>query len=585
MANNSEYWRKRFEALEEASNNISTEYLNRLEKDFDKAIAKINRDIMVWYDRLSINNEVNLTRAKEMLSNKELKEFLWTVEEYIKYGEKNAITQEWLKELENASAKAHIERLEAIKLQMRHEVEVLTKAFEDGLTKTLSTIYEESYLHTGYEIEKGLNVGKNLASINNSTVDKAIKRPWAMDKQNFSTRIWKNKEKLISTLNTNLTQSIIRGEDPQKAIDHITKAMGTSKKNAGRLVMTESAFVTSSAQIECYKELGVEEFEIVATLDTRTSETCRKLDGTHLPIEEYEPGVTAPPFHCRCRTCTAPYYDDEFTVGEERAYRDVDGKTQYVKKMTYNEWYEKYVKPDPEYSFKEKAEKNRLSDQRQYENYVKVLGKDYIPKDLDEFQRIKYTNAEEYSILKAQMRGMSYYNKAVECEPLITSSVKEISKTNNLDMLGLEYRIKTKDSYLGKIRRDYTAGYSGFEINDIIRYTYGADSSSLVEKTLSSIDDLKKMGYNTIRVKNSWLDNSNPYNGINTTVQAPNGQKFEIQYHTPESFELKNNELHKLYEEQRNILDEKSPRYIELEDKMYELSDKLQVPDNIGRVR
>ncbi len=352
---NSEYWQKRFTKLEEAVNNVSDQYLKQLEKDFDKAIAKIERDIDVWYARLAANNEVSLARAKEMLSKKELKEFYWTLEEYIKYGEKNAITQEWVKELENASARVHIDRLTAIKLQMRQEVEVLTKAFEIGLQDTLTTVYEQTYYKSAYEIDKAsnLSIGSNFNKLDRASIDKAVKKPWAVDGRTFDWRIWKNKEKLINTLDTNLTQSIIRGEDPQKCIDAVAKAMHTSKKNAGRLVMTESSFVYSASQLEAYKKLGVDKYEIVATLDTRTSEICRKLDGKgrspeepFFYLSEYKIGETAPPFHVRCRTCTCPYFDD-FTEGEERAYRDADGKTRYVKDMTYEEWHKKHVEYSP----------------------------------------------------------------------------------------------------------------------------------------------------------------------------------------------------------------------------------------------
>ena len=42
----------------------------------------------------------------------------------------------------------------------------------------------------------------------------------------------------------------------------------TSKFNAGRLVMTESSFISSLSQKDCYKDLDVEKYEIVATLGT-----------------------------------------------------------------------------------------------------------------------------------------------------------------------------------------------------------------------------------------------------------------------------------------------------------------------------
>lgn len=136
----------------------------------------------------------------------------------------------------------------------------------------------------------------------------------------------------------------ITGEGPDRAIKEIAKAMGSSKYQAGRLVMTESAFFGSAAQKECFNELGVEKYEIVATLDGHTSDICQEMDGKVFKMSEYEEGVTAPPFHVYCRSCTCPYFDDEFAkVG--RAARGEDGKTYHVPAdMTYKQWKEKVVK-------------------------------------------------------------------------------------------------------------------------------------------------------------------------------------------------------------------------------------------------
>lgn len=55
--------------------------------------------------------------------------------------------------------------------------------------------------------------------------------------------------------------------------------------------------------------------------------------------------MTAPPFHPNCRCTTIPYFDDEFSVVEERAARNPEtGKTTYVPaNMKYLERKEKYV--------------------------------------------------------------------------------------------------------------------------------------------------------------------------------------------------------------------------------------------------
>lgn len=583
-----EYWQKRFEILQEALLNKGDEYYAELIKQYEKASRNIQDKILVWYLRLADNNEVSLARAKQMLSNQELKEFKWTVEEYIKYGKENAINQQWVKELENASARVHISKFEAMQIEIQQQVEALGGSLEVKLPELLQEIYSEGYYQTAYEVQKGLNTGWDIQKLDTDKIEKVMSKPWTVDGKTFSDRIWSNKDQLVDTLNKELTQSIIRGDAPDKVIKTVADKFNASKRQAGRLVMTESAYFSSQSRLDSYKALGAKRYKIVATLDLKTSDICRSLDGKTFAVSEYEVSVTAPPFHVYCRTTTAPVIEGlEDILSGQRAARDpITGKTVYVDdKLTYPEWYEKYVKGNPQAELKEKKLKNAGADQNQYNDYKKKLGAENLPGSLDKFQDIKYTNENEYGILKAQVKGMSYYDKAVLNEPEITSQVKKMAETTGMDTLGLEFRIKGKDSYLRKIRTNYKPDGNEYEINDILRYTYGSDVKNLSSKTLESIDKYSALGYNTVKIKNSWLDNDNPYNGINTIIQAPNGQKFELQYHTQESFDLKNGKLHELYEKQRLITDEESAEFLSLRNQMFELSDKLTVPDGIERVK
>ncbi|MDR1616683.1 MAG: minor capsid protein [Syntrophomonadaceae bacterium] len=97
---------------------------------------------------------------------------------------------------------------------------------------------------------------------------------------------------------------------PDDAIKAIAKKFNTSKSNAGRLVMTESAYFATEAQRKAFETLGVEEYEVVATLDLRTSAICQDMDGQHFPMPQFEAGVTAPPFHPWCRSAVCPYFAD-----------------------------------------------------------------------------------------------------------------------------------------------------------------------------------------------------------------------------------------------------------------------------------
>lgn len=342
-----DYWRKRFRQLEESQNKKGQQCYEEIEKQYRRAQKEIEGKIAAWYQRFAVNNEISLQETKKLIHSRELAEFKWDVNEYIRYGKENAMNQKWLKELENASARYHITCLEVIKLQMQQSLEVLFGNQLDSLDSVMRNIYTDGYYHTAFEIHKGLGVGWEFAVLDEKTINKVIKKPWAVDGKNFSERVWGNRRKLVNELNQALVQNMILGQNPQKAIDTIARKMKVSKQNAGKIVMTEEAFFSSAAQRDCFYELGVEQFEIVATLDSRTSPLCRQLDGQRFPMLQYEAGVTAPPFHVYCRTTTVPSFEDSLDTSGERAARGRNGKIYYVPAgMTYKQWENAFVNGD-----------------------------------------------------------------------------------------------------------------------------------------------------------------------------------------------------------------------------------------------
>ncbi len=342
---NSEYWKLRFEQLEVAQNGQGAAAVAEIERQYKEAQKQIEGQIARWYQRFADNNGISLAEARQYLKGAALKEFKWDVQDYIKYGQDNALMGGWMKELENASAKYHISKLEALKIQTQQSLEVMFSKQLGTVTGAMGDLFESGYYHTAYEIQKGFNIGWDIAGLDQSQIEKVLAKPWAVDGKNFSERIWGNKQKLISKVHGELTQNIMLGADPQKAIDSIAKKMKTSRYNAGRLIMTEEAYFSSAAQKDCFEELGVEQFEIVATLDSHTSDICRSLDGKHFPMKDYQPGVTAPPFHVFCRSTTVPYFDENFGDIGERAARDEEtGKTYYIPDdMNYQDWKETFV--------------------------------------------------------------------------------------------------------------------------------------------------------------------------------------------------------------------------------------------------
>lgn len=347
-----QYWQRRMEDLNEAELKKGEDYIKAQNVEYDKAMARIKKETEAWYARLAKNNDISMAEARKLLTANELKEFHWDVQEYIKAGRENAVDQRWMKQLENASAKVHITRLEEMETKLQQEVELLAAKRLKGTSDVMGDIYKDGYYKGIHEVQRGTGEGLPFAKLDTKQIDKVLSKPWAPDGRNFSARIWADRDKLIAELQTVLTQDLIRGENADKVIADFADRMGVSKHAAARLIRTESAYFSGQSRLDGYKESDVTHYKYVATLDARTSTICQDMDGKIIPISEAKAGVNYPPLHAFCRSTTIPHFDDVDDDDEvkeigERAARGEDGKTYYVPgDMTYKDWAAKHAPPD-----------------------------------------------------------------------------------------------------------------------------------------------------------------------------------------------------------------------------------------------
>lgn len=369
-----QYWVERMLLLEEALQEQGEEYLDSLRGEYDLAIMRIQEEIDAFYLRFAKNNQVSLSEARKLLTAGELKEFRWTVDDYIRRGRTLQYTQRFAKQLENASIRYRVSRLEALQLKMEQQVETV---FGKHRLHLLGKAYEDRYYHTIYEVQKGTGIGSDFAQLDLPKINTALSSPWHADGTTFSDSVWKDQNRLIGELKTTLSQGFIRGDSPQKMISALKKRMDVSFHAAARLVMTEMAAFSMKAQLDSFRQLGVKRFRFVATLDLRTSTICQEMDGKVFELAEAVIGVNVPPLHPWCRSVIAPYIEG---ASKGRIARGADGKTYTVPgDMTYPQWYKRYVQ-DPtaaEYTALQQSGLMRLP-------------------ALDKFSREKYNNSPAY---------------------------------------------------------------------------------------------------------------------------------------------------------------------------------------------
>lgn len=227
---------------------------------------------------------------------------------------------------------------------MQQQVENLIGNEVDGLDNLTRQIYEDGYYQTIFELQKGTGVTSSFAILDADKIKKVLSKPWASDGLDFSRRVWgQHRAELVQKLNTDFVQALIRGDDSQKLINKISSDFNVSKYKAGRLVMTESAFFATESQKDAFKELGVKYFSVSATFDRDTCSDCGYREGEKIPMDLYEVGVTAPPFHPNCRCDIVP----EDTYGDIKSYRVARDKNgNYIEvpnDMSYMQWKKKFV--------------------------------------------------------------------------------------------------------------------------------------------------------------------------------------------------------------------------------------------------
>ena len=341
------YWQKRQEAAYKAGELKVNQYFSKLEKAFNQAKRELQKTIESFYWRYAKQNGLTYAEAQKRLDKAEIGE----LREYIDLVMQNI--GKYNQKVNNMSIKARVTRYQALEAQIDAILrELYAVDYEADAGKMMSEIYTDTYHRIWYDSDRYRGFHAEFAKTDARTVEELIKYPF--NGANFSDRLWKQKDHLQSQLMESLTTMMIQGTAPQNIAKDFAKKMRVKKFDAYRLLHTESSFVMSEATHAGYKEDGVEQYQILATLDSKTCGICGRLDRKIYPVSEAVVGKNMPPFHPFCRCTDVPYYPDTPTEGQMRAARDADGNDIEVpESMTYEEWRKKYLEDKKQSSIKD----------------------------------------------------------------------------------------------------------------------------------------------------------------------------------------------------------------------------------------
>lgn len=399
------YWQERGERNILQAEKTAYEMLTQLQQTYDYAERQLVRELESFYGRYARETGLELSDARRLLSERETRTVQQDADLYYSEVERLGLDPEYARYLRTLSAKSNVSRLEALQFRMRNEVENMYGLQQQAFTNALSTAYLDSYYMSTYAVQRGVGFSSLFTAPNLRVVEKAVSQKWLGD--NYSDRIWRDKARLLQTLETVIPQGIALGHNPNRIAREIASATNTHINNATRLARTEHNNIANEATNDAYVESGiVHKYQILATLDGRTSVICQDMDLQIFNLSDKMTGVNYPPLHPNCRSTTIPYFEPnekkKLYDTSQRIARDPKGKSYYVPAdLTYKQWFDGLT---AEAKLEMKKTKNLEADKKQMKKYKSVVGNLTSLKSIKAFQEAKYDEVGAYKQLQKAFR-------------------------------------------------------------------------------------------------------------------------------------------------------------------------------------
>ena len=298
-----EYWTERALQQEQNAQIVADRYMAQIGQSLADYNHQLVSEFEKFYARYAVDNKMTHAEAKQYLTDKERREFKHVTLERFREMALNPDTPTPL--LDALSYRHRISRKEALLAEIeRLTAELYGKpdGIHDKVTEALSDVYIKGKIHQAKNLAHFGIIEKPILGVD------AVKHKMASNwsGKTFSENVWVHKEVAYKAISDVLNKGLTGGWSIDRMARALSERTGVAYHRADTLVRTETTFYNNLATLDTIKELGGDHYEIVAVLDSRTSEICRLENHEVHSVKEYEPGRTAPPFHVRCRSTIRP---------------------------------------------------------------------------------------------------------------------------------------------------------------------------------------------------------------------------------------------------------------------------------------
>ena len=298
-----EYWTERTLQQEQNAQIVADRYMAQIGQSLADYKHQLVSEIEKFYARYAVDNKMTHAEAKQYLTDKERREFKHVTLERFREMALNPDTPTPL--LDALGYRHRISRKEALLAEIERltaELYGKPEGIHDKVTEALSDVYIKGKIHQAKNLAHFGIIEKPILGVD------AVKHKMASNwsGKTFSTNVWGHDATIYKSISDTINKGLTGGWSVDRMARALSERTGVAYHRADTLVRTETTFYNNLATVDTIKELGGDHYEIVAVLDSRTSEICRLENHEVHSVKEYEPGRTAPPFHVRCRSTIRP---------------------------------------------------------------------------------------------------------------------------------------------------------------------------------------------------------------------------------------------------------------------------------------
>lgn len=297
------YWSSRMDEIMAYVDRTDIDFFDELQNVYTEGRQNIQKEIYNFYAKYSKENNISMQEAKKRLMREDLSDYRANAEKYFKQAEKDP---DLLKRLNEQYKAGKVTRLEALYLDLEWQLGKMSGALHKSFDRYLKEVAQYAY--------RKIIGGNSKSTLNKAALEQIVKTPF--NGKNYSSSIWGNTDDLAKDLKKVLTQGFIRGSGPADMARELRKKYNVAKSRAEAIVRTDGTNVVNLSAAKRFEDFGLTKYKNNVHVDDLTTEICLRVnreDKTFLLVE-YQPGITAPPYHVGCRTGIVP---DDSEIGYE----------------------------------------------------------------------------------------------------------------------------------------------------------------------------------------------------------------------------------------------------------------------------